>query len=56
MNTVTVADKIVIGNGKLALIGGPCMAESLEVCMETAEFLTALCKKLDIQYLLDKKI
>ena len=51
MNTVTVADKIVIGNGKLALIGGPCMAESLEVCMETAEFLTALCKKLDIQYI-----
>ena len=51
MNTVTVAEKIVIGNGKLALIGGPCMAESLEVCMETAEFLTALCKKLDIQYI-----
>ena len=51
MNAVTIANNIVIGNGKLALIGGPCMAESLEVCMETAEFLTALCKKLDIQYI-----
>ena len=51
MNAVTIANNIVIGNGKLALIGGPCMAESLEVCMETAEFLTGLCKKLDIQYI-----
>ena len=51
MNKVTVAGKITIGDGKLALIGGPCMAESLEVCMATAEFLTALCKKLDIQYI-----
>ena len=51
MNKVTVADTITIGNGKLALIGGPCMAESLEVCLETAGFLTELCKKLDIQYI-----
>ena len=51
MKAVTIANNIVIGNGKLALIGGPCMAESLEVCMETAEFLTGLCKKLDIQYI-----
>ena len=51
MNKVTIANTITIGEGKLALIGGPCMAESLEVCMATAEFLTQLCKKLDIQYI-----
>ena len=51
MNKVTVAGKVEIGSGKFALIGGPCMAESLEVCMETAAFLSELCKKLDIQYI-----
>ena len=51
MNKVIIADKITIGDGKLALIGGPCMAESLEVCMATAEFLSTLCAQLDIQYI-----
>ena len=51
MNKVTVADRITIGDGKLALIGGPCMAESLAVCMETAGFLVELCGKLNIQYI-----
>ena len=50
MNKVVVAGKITVGDGKLLLIGGPCMAESLDVCMETAEFLSSLCRKLDIQY------
>ena len=51
MNKVVVAENITIGDGKLVLIGGPCMAESLDVCMETAEFLAELCRKLDVQYI-----
>jgi len=49
VNPVNV-NNLVIGNGKLTLIGGPCMAESLEICLQTAEFLAKLCQKLDIQY------
>ncbi len=51
MNKVVVAKDITIGDGKLVLIGGPCMAESLDVCLTTAEFLTGLCKKLGIRYI-----
>ncbi len=42
---------IEIGNGKPLLIGGPCMAESLEVCRESAAFLSDLCAELGIQYI-----
>ncbi len=35
---------------KLTLLGGPCVAESLEVCDEIAAFLVETCTKLDIQY------
>ena len=41
---------IEVGNGKLLLIAGPCVAESLELCMETAAFLKDLTKKLDINF------
>jgi len=50
MNTVKVNDNLVIGNGKLTLFGGPCMAETLETCLESAEFLSGLCAGLGIQY------
>ena len=50
MNAVKVNDNVTIGNGKLVLLGGPCMAESMEVCLEVADFLTALCARLDIGY------
>ena len=51
MNNVTVGD-ITIGKGcKLALLGGPCTAESEELCLEVAEYLNGLCKELDIQYI-----
>ena len=49
MNSVKL-NNITIGEGKLVLLGGPCMAETLETCLEVAEFLTALTKELDIQY------
>ncbi len=50
MNKVNVAD-FTIGGGKLTLIAGPCMAESREICLQTAEFLTGLCRELDINYI-----
>lgn len=43
-------DKIEIGNGKLLLIAGPCVAESLELCLETASFLKNLSESLGINY------
>ena len=50
MNPVIVNENVVIGNGKLVLLGGPCMAESREVCLEVADFLSKLCARLDIGY------
>jgi len=43
-------DKIEVGNGKLLLMAGPCVAESLEICLETASFLKNLTEKLGINY------
>ncbi len=43
-----INDNIEVGNGKLLLIAGPCVAESLELCLETASFLKNLANKLDI--------
>ena len=51
MNTVNIADKFSIGSGKLTLIGGPCTAESRELCLEVADFLKTLCAELDINYI-----
>ncbi|MFW6062278.1 MAG: 3-deoxy-8-phosphooctulonate synthase, partial [Planctomycetota bacterium] len=38
------------GAGRLALIAGPCMAESLSICLETAQHLAELCQRLGIAY------
>ena len=51
MNPVKVGDSVVIGEGKLTLIGGPCTAEGTELCCEVASFLKKLCARLDIQYI-----
>ncbi len=42
---------LTIGDGKLTLIGGPCMAETREICLETATYLKALCEELGVQYI-----
>ncbi len=47
---INIIDKVFIGK-KLTLIGGPCMAESIEVCRETAAYLKDLCAQLDVQYI-----
>ena len=49
MRTVE-AGKVVFGAGRLVLIGGPCQAESLELCCEVAEFLKGLCAELGVEY------
>lgn len=41
---------VVIGE-KLTLIGGPCVAESSELCFEIAGYLKRLCAELDINYI-----
>ncbi|OPX22255.1 MAG: 3-deoxy-8-phosphooctulonate synthase [Planctomycetales bacterium 4484_123] len=41
---------VEIGAGKLALIAGPCLAESLELCLAVAEHLASLCEKLQVGY------
>ncbi len=50
MNTVKVGN-VTIGSGELVLIGGPCMAETLEICMKTASYLKELCACMGIGYI-----
>ncbi len=49
MKTIKVKD-ITIGDNHPVLIGGPCLAESLEMCKEVAEKLQNVCSTLAIQY------
>ncbi|MBQ4107517.1 MAG: 3-deoxy-8-phosphooctulonate synthase [Lentisphaeria bacterium] len=42
---------VVIGNGTPVLLGGPCMAESLELCCEVAAYLKELTAELGIGYI-----
>ncbi len=39
---------ITIGSGSLALIAGPCLAESLALCMDVAGTLADLCRSLGV--------
>ena len=41
---------VEFGTGRLCVIAGPCMAESLEICMEVAGQMTEICKELGIGY------
>ncbi len=43
--------KLEIGGDKLAVIAGPCIAESEKVCMEVAEVMIATCEKLGLPYI-----
>ena len=42
--------EVVVGAGKLVLIAGPCMAESLDLCLKVADRLSRLCRSLNIGY------
>lgn len=41
---------VTVGDGQLAIIAGPCVLESLEMGLEIAETLSALCKELGFGY------
>ncbi len=45
------AGRVEIGPQKLTLIAGPCMAESLDMCMEVAETVKQIALDLDINYI-----
>lgn len=45
----TIGD-VPFGAGRLALIAGPCMAESLELCLTVARHMKTLCETLDIGF------
>lgn len=49
-DTVQIADRITLGGERMVLFGGPCAAESYDICMETGSQVKALCEKLDISY------
>ena len=40
-----------IGGDVLTVLAGPCMAESLEICLETAEYLKGICEKAGVNYI-----
>jgi 2-dehydro-3-deoxyphosphooctonate aldolase (KDO 8-P synthase) len=42
--------QVQIGSGRLALIAGPCVAESLDLCLHVAEAMADLCKRLGVGY------
>lgn len=48
---VNIADKFEVGNGRFALIAGPCAIESEEMCLQVAKELKALCDELEINYI-----
>ena len=41
---------VQIGMGKLAVIAGPCVAESLQLCLDVAGRLAEICRKLDVGF------
>jgi 2-dehydro-3-deoxyphosphooctonate aldolase (KDO 8-P synthase) len=49
-NTVSIANRITLGADKMVLFGGPCAAESYDICIETGTKVKAICDKLGIQY------
>ncbi|MDW8107568.1 MAG: 3-deoxy-8-phosphooctulonate synthase [Armatimonadota bacterium] len=42
---------VTIGDGRLCLIAGPCVIESLELCQRVAASMTALCERLSVPYI-----
>ena len=48
-NTVSVGP-LTFGDGRLALIAGPCAIESEKLCLSVAEHLAAICGEMDVPY------
>ena len=41
---------VTIGAGRLTIIAGPCMAETLELCLRVGEQVADICRRLEIGY------
>jgi len=48
---ITIGNMTIGGNNPVALIAGPCVIESREICFEIAERVGALCCELGIGYI-----
>ena len=48
--TPVITPSCTVGQGKLAVFAGPCVAESRDLCLQVAEFLAEVCSRLDVQY------
>lgn len=42
---------VTVGDGRLAVIGGPCLAESLDLCLTVADGMRAICADLGLPYI-----
>lgn len=51
MHTVAVGNSVVFGGGSLAVIAGPCVIESPELCLEVARHAQSVCQKLGVGYI-----
>ena len=49
-NTFKVGD-LTIGDGRLVVIAGPCLAESLELCRVVAGQMKGLCERFELPYI-----
>ena len=50
MKTLTVGD-VTIGDDRLTVIAGPCVAESAALCLEVAERIGEVCASLGVNYI-----
>ena len=48
--TPVITPFCTVGQGRLAVFAGPCVAESREICFQVAEFLASACERLGVQY------
>jgi len=49
-NKARITDNIEVGGDRLVLLGGPCAAESYDICMQVGEHVKQVCESLDIDY------
>ncbi|MEZ0325374.1 MAG: 3-deoxy-8-phosphooctulonate synthase, partial [Fimbriimonas sp.] len=42
---------VTIGEDRLTIIAGPCLAESLELCQEVAGVMQGLCREFGFNYI-----
>jgi len=48
--TPVITPSCTVGQGKLAVFAGPCVAESRDLCLQVAERLAEVCSRLGVQY------